>query len=118
MEGVREVRERGEAERSAKNHPIQGTNADILKYALGLLYRQLAPGVHVALTVHDEIVIEYFCGRFFDSSKSCSALYPYPSASGAVRGSTLRGSCIETRDPAIVYSNDYAYARQEVCVSM
>ena len=49
---------RGEAERSAKNHPIQGTNADILKYALWLLYRQLPIGVHVVLTVHDEIVLE------------------------------------------------------------
>jgi DNA polymerase-1 len=49
---------RGEAERSAKNHPIQGTNADILKCALGLLYHQLPIGVYVVLTVHDEIVLE------------------------------------------------------------
>ncbi len=49
---------RGEAERSAKNHPIQGTNADILKSALALLYHQLPVGVHVVLTVHDEIVLE------------------------------------------------------------
>ncbi len=49
---------RGEAERSAKNHPIQGTNADILKCALALLYHQLPMGVHVVLTVHDEIVLE------------------------------------------------------------
>ncbi len=49
---------RGEAERSAKNHPIQGTNADILKCALALLYHQLPVGVHVVLTVHDEIVLE------------------------------------------------------------
>ena len=50
--------QRGEAERSAKNHPIQGSNADILKYALGLLYRHLPQGVHIVLTVHDEIVLE------------------------------------------------------------
>jgi DNA polymerase I len=49
---------RGEAERSAKNHPIQGTNADILKRALALLYEQLPAGVYVVLTVHDEIVLE------------------------------------------------------------
>ncbi len=49
---------RGEAERSAKNHPIQGTNADILKSALALLYHRLPVGVHVVLTVHDEIVME------------------------------------------------------------
>ena len=50
--------QRGEAERSAKNHPIQGTNADILKYAMGLLYRHLPQGVHIVLIVHDEIVLE------------------------------------------------------------
>ncbi len=49
---------RGEAERSAKNHPIQGTNADILKCALALLYSALPPEVHAVLTVHDEIVLE------------------------------------------------------------
>ncbi len=49
---------RGEAERSAKNHPIQGTNADILKCALALLYHRLPAGVHIVLTVHDEIVLE------------------------------------------------------------
>jgi len=49
---------RGEAERSAKNHPIQATNADILKSALALLYNRLPIGIHVVLTVHDEIVLE------------------------------------------------------------
>jgi len=49
---------RGEAERSAKNHPIQGTNADILKCALALLYQRLPVGVHVVLTIHDEVVLE------------------------------------------------------------
>jgi DNA polymerase-1 len=51
-------KQRGEAERAAKNHPIQGTNADILKRALALLSERLPHGVHVVLTVHDEIVLE------------------------------------------------------------
>ncbi|GCE06128.1 DNA polymerase [Dictyobacter aurantiacus] len=49
---------RGNVERAAKNHPIQGTNADILKRALTLLYETLPEGVCVLLTVHDEIVLE------------------------------------------------------------
>jgi DNA polymerase-1 len=40
------------------NHPIQGTNADILKRALALLFRELSAGVHLVLVVHDEIVLE------------------------------------------------------------
>ncbi|WP_201387976.1 DNA polymerase [Ktedonobacter sp. SOSP1-85] len=52
----REVR--ASAERSAKNHPIQGTNADILKRALALLHASLPPGAHLILAVHDEIVVE------------------------------------------------------------
>ncbi|GCF07331.1 DNA polymerase [Dictyobacter arantiisoli] len=50
--------ERGRIERSAKNHPIQGTNADVLKRALALLYTTLPEVVHITLTVHDEIVLE------------------------------------------------------------
>jgi DNA polymerase-1 len=49
---------RGGVERAAKNHPIQGTNADILKRALALLFERLPKNVHVVLTVHDEIVLE------------------------------------------------------------
>jgi DNA polymerase-1 len=49
---------RGTLERSAKNHPIQGTNADILKRALALLYAELPEAVHIVLAVHDEIVLE------------------------------------------------------------
>ncbi|GHO88048.1 DNA polymerase [Dictyobacter formicarum] len=49
---------RGSFERSAKNHPIQGTNADIIKRALTLLYETLPEKVHTILTVHDEIVME------------------------------------------------------------
>ena len=49
---------RGRIERAAKNHPIQGTNADILKRALAFLYERLPEDVYVVLTVHDEIVLE------------------------------------------------------------
>jgi DNA polymerase-1 len=48
----------GTMERSAKNHPIQGTNADILKCALALLYEALPEGASLILAVHDELVIE------------------------------------------------------------
>ncbi len=49
---------RAAMERTAKNHPIQGTNADILKCALALLYETLPGEVHIILVVHDEIVLE------------------------------------------------------------
>ncbi len=48
-------------EREAKNHPIQGTNADAVKYALIFLNdRMKKEGIHggLTLTVHDEIVSE------------------------------------------------------------
>jgi DNA polymerase I len=48
----------GRAERQAKNAPIQGTSADILKYALALLYRHLPEGCAIVACVHDEIVLE------------------------------------------------------------
>jgi DNA polymerase I len=48
----------GRMERSARNHPIQGTNADILKSALALLYEALPEGASLILSVHDELVIE------------------------------------------------------------
>ncbi|HZR41701.1 MAG TPA: DNA polymerase, partial [Ktedonobacteraceae bacterium] len=50
--------ERGSLERSAKNHGIQGSNADILKRAMALLYETLPEQVSIILTVHDEIVLE------------------------------------------------------------
>lgn len=49
---------RAQQERIAKNHPIQGTNADILKRALALLYQRLPNDCYTILTVHDEIVLE------------------------------------------------------------
>jgi DNA polymerase-1 len=48
-----------EAERVARNTPIQGTAADILKLAMIALGRDgAAPGAHMVLTVHDELVFE------------------------------------------------------------
>jgi DNA polymerase-1 len=51
------------ARRNARNYPIQGTSADILKLALGLLYPRLKPfkDAWVVNIVHDEIIIE--CNR-------------------------------------------------------
>jgi len=48
-------------ERQAKNHPIQGTNADAIKYALVYVYERLKKEKvegGIILTVHDELVCE------------------------------------------------------------
>jgi DNA polymerase-1 len=50
---------RFEAERIAKNSPIQGTAADILKIAMvDLGQREIVPGATMMLTVHDELLFE------------------------------------------------------------
>ena len=49
---------RGGQERQAKNAPIQGSNADITKVALILLYHKMPPYVKLVACVHDEIVLE------------------------------------------------------------
>jgi DNA polymerase-1 len=49
---------RGRAERQAKNAPIQGTNADIIKYALILLHERLPEAVRIITCVHDEVLLE------------------------------------------------------------
>jgi len=50
---------RFEAERIAKNTPIQGTAADILKVAMVRLgQKPPVPGARMVLTVHDELVFE------------------------------------------------------------
>jgi len=50
---------RFEAERVAKNTPIQGTAADILKIAMVALGDgEVVPGARMVLTVHDELVFE------------------------------------------------------------
>jgi DNA polymerase I-like protein with 3'-5' exonuclease and polymerase domains len=54
-------KEIGSIQRQAKNHPIQGTNADAMKYALVNLYERIKKeklDAHILLTVHDEIVTE------------------------------------------------------------
>lgn len=51
----------GSIERQAKNHPIQGTNADAMKFALVSLYERIKKekiDAYILLTVHDEIVTE------------------------------------------------------------
>jgi DNA polymerase-1 len=52
--------ERSYAERIARNTPIQGSAADILKLAMLRVARGLAqfPKVRLLLTVHDELVFE------------------------------------------------------------
>jgi DNA polymerase-1 len=50
--------QRSSMERMARNHPIQATNADILKCALSMLVDVLPAGAHLVLAVHDEIVVE------------------------------------------------------------
>jgi DNA polymerase-1 len=58
---------RFEAERIARNMPIQGTAADILKLAMVELGRDGSsaanPAAHMVLTVHDELVFEVPEGR-------------------------------------------------------
>ncbi|MBK6460825.1 MAG: DNA polymerase I [Myxococcales bacterium] len=50
---------RFEAERVAKNTPIQGSAADLMKVALLALDRDpVSPGARMVLTVHDEVVFE------------------------------------------------------------
>jgi DNA polymerase-1 len=47
------------AQRNAKNFPIQGTSADILKRALYLLHREIAgTSARLVNIVHDEIILE------------------------------------------------------------
>lgn len=60
---------RGEAERMAINHPIQGSEADVMKKAMIEIFRNMDGGsaafrgVKMILTVHDELVFEVPKGR-------------------------------------------------------
>lgn len=56
--------------RQAKNAPIQGTNADILKYALILLHKHKPAYMKFVACVHDEIVLE--CPE--EKATACSTL--------------------------------------------
>jgi DNA polymerase-1 len=49
---------RAQAERIAKNTPIQGTSADLIKLAMVKLADPVVPGARMVLTVHDELVFE------------------------------------------------------------
>ncbi|HSQ63652.1 MAG TPA: DNA polymerase I [Polyangiaceae bacterium] len=61
---------RFEAERIAKNTPIQGTAADILKLAMVKLGRgEVVPGARMVLTVHDELVFEVPEDRAAEASR-------------------------------------------------
>ncbi len=51
-------RKRGNISREAKNHPIQGACADMIKKAMSYLYKELPTGAKIVGTVHDEILCE------------------------------------------------------------
>ncbi len=54
-------RQLGHIERQGKNTPIQGTSADMVKYALVYIYDKIKQGGYDAYpihTVHDEVVVE------------------------------------------------------------
>ncbi|WP_376793787.1 DNA polymerase [Thermogemmatispora sp.] len=93
-EQERRTANRAALERAARNHPIQGTNADILKRALALLWQRLPPGVVVVLAVHDEIVLECPEDRVEEASQ--------------VLRETLRAACkdflktVEVPEPEVV----------------
>ena len=60
---------RAEAERIAKNTPIQGTAADILKVAMVNLGKgDVVPGARMLLTVHDELVFEVPADRVAEAT--------------------------------------------------
>ena len=63
------------------NSPVQGTGADILKTALGLLYedRAAVPSARPVLAVHDEIVIE--CSEI-DAERAAAWLQRHMVAAG------------------------------------
>jgi DNA polymerase-1 len=60
---------RMQAERIARNTPIQGTAADILKLAMVALRDPVVPGARMLLTVHDELVFEVPAERVEEASK-------------------------------------------------
>ena len=54
---------RSKAERNSTNGPVQGGSADIMKFAMGLIYRELKTRgwldrVLMCVTIHDELVFE------------------------------------------------------------
>ena len=65
------------------NLPVQGTAADIIKKALGLLVSRLDPDTWIVAVVHDEILLECPAGR-------------------ATRAAALLGACMEEAAVAIL----------------
>lgn len=60
LQGVEPSKELGRIERQSKNHPIQGSGADIIKLAMWVTYRyirenNLQDKVHIVLSVHDQL---------------------------------------------------------------
>jgi len=52
-------RVKGSVERAAKNHPIQGSNADTVKQAMIYVNDRLkGKDAKLILTVHDEVIVE------------------------------------------------------------
>lgn len=49
---------RGAIMREAKNAGIQGTNADIIKLAMVLIYQELPEGCSIIACIHDELIVE------------------------------------------------------------
>ena len=49
---------RAEAERMAKNTPVQGTAADVIKLAMLAFGKGAVPDAKMVLTVHDELLFE------------------------------------------------------------
>ena len=46
----------GQISRAGKNHPIQGSNADLIKLALIRLYESMEERISLVLQIHDEII--------------------------------------------------------------
>ncbi|MEK7600408.1 MAG: DNA polymerase I [Patescibacteria group bacterium] len=63
---------RAQAERIAVNHPLQGTNADLIKKAMVQIEQEL-PG-HMLLQVHDELVFEIPKDRVTDITNRAKAI--------------------------------------------
>ena len=62
-----------QAERIARNTPIQGTAADILKLSMVALKEPLVEGARMLLTVHDELVFEVPEARVEEAAKVAKA---------------------------------------------
>ncbi len=54
----RDDSERGAIRRQARNAPIQGTSADIMKLALAMIHSALPETARLVGSVHDEVIIE------------------------------------------------------------